>query len=158
VDAVVQVARALPIPIATGERLVSGHEFHELLAKRACAVIQPNVCYAGGISGLRRIAALAEPSFVSVAPHNPNGPIGSMVSVHLGLALPNFLILELVREDVPWRQEIVNKPLQANGGFVEPPTRPGIGIEIVEDIAAAHPGGSPPPHLAFAPDGALVDW
>jgi galactonate dehydratase len=158
VDAMVEVARAIPIPIATGERLASRHEFSELVEKRACAVVQPNVCYCGGVSELRRIAALAETSFVSVAPHNPNGPIGTMVSIHLALALPNFLILEQVRDDVPWRREIVDRPLETVAGYAMPPTGPGIGVELVEEVAAAHPGGSPPPHLRFAPDGALLDW
>lgn len=158
VDAMVEVARALPVPIATGERLATRHEFRELLEKRACAVIQPNVCYCGGVSELRRIAAMAETSFVSVAPHNPNGPIGAMVSVHLALALQNFLILEQVRDDVPWRAEIVDAPIEIDAGWVLPPTRPGIGLEVVEAVAAAHPGGSPRPHRAAAPDGSLLDW
>ncbi len=158
VDAMVEVARALPIPIATGERLASRHEFREVLEKRACAVIQPNVCYCGGVSEFRRIAAMAETALVSVAPHNPNGPIGAMVSVHLALAVPNFLILEQVRSDVPWRAEIVDAPLAIDGGWVAPPTRPGIGVELVEAVAAAHPGNTPRPHRAVAPDGGLLDW
>jgi galactonate dehydratase len=80
VDAMAEVARALPIPIATGERLVTRNEFKELFDKRACAIVQPNVCYCGGVSEFRRIAALAETAMVAVAPHNPNGPIGTMVS------------------------------------------------------------------------------
>lgn len=158
VDAMVEVARALPIPIATGERLVTRNEFREHLEQRACAVIQPNVCYCGGVSEVRRIAAMAETSFISVAPHNPNGPIGTMVSVHLALALPNFLILEQVRGDVPWRREIVDQPLETKDGSVSPPTRPGIGVELIEEVAAAHPGRSPAPHLVFGPDGSLLDW
>jgi galactonate dehydratase len=157
-DAMAEVARAITIPVATGERLVSRHEFREHLDKRACSVIQPNVCYCGGVSELRRVAAMAETSLVSIAPHNPNGPIGSMVSVHLALAIPNFLILEQVRGDVPWRREIVDEPLETKGGYVDPPTRPGIGVELIEEVAAAHPGRSPRPHLAFAPDGSLLDW
>jgi galactonate dehydratase len=158
VEAMVEVARALPIPIATGERLVTRNEFREHLEKRACAVIQPNVCYCGGVSEVRRIAAMAEASLVPIAPHNPNGPIGTMVSVHLALALPNFLILEQVRGDVPWRREIVDRPLETQDGYVSPPTRPGIGVELIEEVAAAHPGRSPAPHLVFAPDGSLLDW
>ena len=158
VDAMVEVARALPIPIATGERLVTRHEFREHLDKRACAVIQPNVCYCGGVSGFLRIASMAETALVSVAPHNPNGPIGAMVSVHLALALQNFLILEQVRGDVPWRGEIVAQPVEIEAGWITPPTRPGIGLEVVEAVAAAHPGGSPRPHRALAPDGTLLDW
>jgi galactonate dehydratase len=158
VDAMFEVARAVDVPIATGERLVTRWEFRELLDRRACAVIQPNVCYCGGVSELRRIAAMAETGFVSVAPHNPNGPIGSMVSVHLALAMPNFLILEQVRDDVAWRREIVDAPLETRDGFIEPPTRPGIGVELVEEVASAHPGRSPRPHLRSGPDGGLLDW
>lgn len=158
VDAMVEVARATRIPIATGERLVTRNEFREHLEKRACAIIQPNVCYCGGVSEVRRVAAMAEASLVPVAPHNPNGPIGTMVSIHLALALPNFLILEQVRGDVPWRGEVVDVPLVTAGGYVDPPTRPGVGVELVEDVAAAHPGGSPRPHLVYASDGSLLDW
>lgn len=81
-----------------------------------------------------------------------------MVSIHVALALPNFLILEQVRDDVPWRRDIVDQPLETRAGYADPPTRPGIGLEVVEEVAAAHPGGSPRPHLRFAPDGALLDW
>ena len=158
VDAMVEVARAIRIPVATGERLVTSGEFHEHLDARACAVLQPNACYVGGISGFRRIAAMAETALVPVAPHNPNGPIGTMVSVHLALATPNFLILEQVRGDVPWRREVVDEPLETVDGSVVPPTRPGIGVEVVEEVAAAHPGGAPGPHLLHAPDGSLLDW
>ena len=157
-EAMAEVARAVPMPIATGERLATTQEFRGYLEKRACAVIQPNVCYAGGISGFRRIAALAETSLVTVAPHNPNGPIGTMVSVHLALAFPNVLILEQVRSDVPWRAEIVDVPIETIGGHVAAPTRPGIGVELVEKVAAAHPGRSPAPHVHAAPDGSFLDW
>jgi galactonate dehydratase len=157
-EAMAEVARAVPIPIATGERLATAQEFRGYLEKRACAVIQPNVCYCGGISGFRRIVALAETSLVPVAPHNPNGPIGTMVSVHLALAFPNVLILEQVRSDVPWRAEIVDAPIEAVSGYVEAPARPGIGLELVEDVAAAHPGRSPAPHPHAAPDGSFLDW
>ncbi len=156
--AVAEVARALPIPIATGERLVARHEFRELLDERACAVIQPNVCYCGGVSELRRIASLAEESLVSVAPHNPNGPIGTIVSIHLALVLPNFLILEHIRDDVPWRKEIVDGALETQDGYAAPPSRPGIGLELVEEVAEAHVGRSPAPHLVSGPDGGLLDW
>ena len=158
VDAMAEVARALPIPIAAGERLATRNEFCELLDERACSVIQPNVCYCGGVSELRRIAALAESSLVVVAPHNPNGPIGTMVSIHLALAIPNFLILEQVRGDVPWRREIVDDVLETHRGYAPTPTRPGIGLELMEEVAVAHPGSSPAPHLAFGPDGAMLDW
>jgi galactonate dehydratase len=157
-DALAEVARAIPIPVAAGERLVERSAFAELLDKRACSIVQPNVCYCGGVSEFRRIASLAETALVPVAPHNPNGPIGTMVSVHLALALSNVPILEHVRGDVPWRDEIVDEPFVTTDGYAGLPTRPGIGVELVEQVAAAHVGRSPRPHLAFAPDGSLLDW
>jgi galactonate dehydratase len=157
-DAMAQVARAVSIPVAAGERLATPHEFRELLDRRACAVVQPNVCYAGGISGVRRIAVLAETALVSVAPHNPNGPIGTIISVHLALAVSNFLILEQVRDDVPWRWDLVDGALAMDNGYASPPAGPGIGVELIEEVADAHPGISPKPHLIAAPDGGLLDW
>jgi galactonate dehydratase len=159
VDALVEVARALPVPIATGERLVTRWEFVELLARRACAVVQPDVCHCGGIAELRRIAALAETAFVGVAPHNPLGPIATAVNIHLALATPNFLIQEVMRADVPWRDDVLDAPLEIVDGHVLPPTRPGIGVEIDEAAAAEHPYRPEPPHArVFHEDGAVADW
>jgi galactonate dehydratase len=157
VDALVEVARALSIPIATGERMHEPRAFRELIDRRACAVVQPNACYCG-VATLRRIAAMADESSIAVAPHNPNGPIGAMVSVHVALAIPNLLILEQVRGDVPWRDELVDDPLAISDGWIEAPTRPGIGVELIEEVAAAHPGGSPRPHTPVGPDGSTLDW
>jgi galactonate dehydratase len=158
VDALVEVARALPIPIATGERLVTRWEFREVLEKRACAVIQPDVCHCGGVAELRRIAAHAETCFVSVAPHNPLGPIATAVNVHLALATPNFLIQEVMRADVPWRDEVVDAPLEIVDGHVLPPTRPGIGVDVDEAAATAHPYRTEPAVRVFDRDGAVGDW
>jgi galactonate dehydratase len=155
---IAEVRRATTIPIATGERLVGRAQFRELFERRAADVVQPDISHCGGLWEARKIAAAAETCSMAVAPHNPNGPIGSMVSVHLALALPNVLILEQVRTDVPWRNEIVDAPIETVGGYVEAPTRPGIGVELVEEVAAAHPGKSPPPHLHAAPDGSFLDW
>jgi len=158
VDALVEVARALPIPIATGERLVTRWEFREVLEKRACAVIQPDVCHCGGVAELRRIAAHAETCFVSVAPHNPLGPIATAVNVHVALSMPNFLIQEVMRSDVPWRDEVVDAPLEIAGGHVLPPTRPGIGVEVDEEAAARYPYAPELPARVFYDDGAVGDW
>ena len=158
VDALVEVARALPVPIATGERLVTRWEFREVLEKRACAVIQPDVGHCGGVAELRRIAAHAETCFVSVAPHNPLGPIATAVNVHLALTMPNFLIQEVMRSDVPWRDEVVDAPLEIVDGHVLPSTRPGIGVEVDEEAAARYPYGSEPAARVFHEDGAVGDW
>ncbi len=158
VAALAEVARALPIPIATGERLVTRYEFREVLEQRACAVIQPDACHCGGISELKRIAAMAEPYFVSVAPHNPVGPIGTMAAIHFALSTPNFLIQEVMSADVPWRAEVVDQPLEIYQGHVLPPTRPGLGVEVDERAAARYAQGPEPKLRYFHPDGAVADW
>src|SRR5581483_9430385 len=101
VDGLLEVARNVPIPIATGERLVGRWEFRELLEKRGCAIVQPDVSHCGGISEARRIAAMAETYNMSVACHNPQGPVSTVASLHVGFAVPNYLIQEVVRQDVP---------------------------------------------------------
>jgi galactonate dehydratase len=158
VEAIMEVARAVRIPIATGERLVTRWEFRELLEKRACAVIQPDVCHCGGVAELRRIAAMAETYDISVAPHNPLGPIATAVNLHVSAAIPNFLIQELMRADVPWRADIVDQPLVITGGYADVPQSPGIGISVDEGAAAAHPYAPEPELRVFHDDGAVADW
>ncbi|MBC7811853.1 MAG: D-galactonate dehydratase, partial [Burkholderiales bacterium] len=158
VDAMVEVARAITIPVATGERLVTRWQFREILEKRACAIIQPDVCHCGGVSEIKKIAAMAETYFISMAPHNPLGPLATMVNIQIGFCTSNFLIQELMRSDVPWRNDVVDDPLQIQNGYVLPPTRPGIGIEINEREAAKHPYKPEDEARYFHPDGSIADW
>ncbi len=157
VPALAEVARAVTIPVATGERLTSRWEFRELLEQRACAVIQPDASHCGGVSEFRRVAAMAETYFVAVAPHCPVGPIGAAVTAHLSLVTPNFLIMEQLRQDVPWRNTIVDTPLQLEGGRVMVGDRPGIGLELIEEEADAHAEIVPLNYRSYAPDGSVVD-
>jgi galactonate dehydratase len=158
VDALAEVASALPIPIATGERLSTRFEFRPLLERRACSVIQPDVCHCGGLTELRKIASMADAYYVAVAPHNPLGPIATMANLHFGLATPNFLIQEIMRGDVPWRDEVVDAPVELRGGRAVPPTRPGLGIAVDEGAAARHPYRPEREMRVFHPDGAVGDW
>ncbi len=157
-DGLAAVARSVPIPVAAGERLVTLREFRSLFEARAVAVAQPDVCHAGGITGVRRIAALAEAHGVVLAPHNPLGPLATMVNVHLGFAIPGFLIQEVMRNDVPWRDEVVDFPLEIVDGHVTPPQRPGIGIEIDERAAARYPYQPEPLVRWYHDDGSVADW
>jgi galactonate dehydratase len=158
VDGLVEVARALPMPIATGERLVLRPQFREIFEKRACAVIQPDVSHCGGISEARRIAAMAETYLVSVACHNPQGPISTAASLHVGFATPNYLIQEVVRKDVPWREDIVTERITVEGGVSRAPTAPGLGIDINEKEAAKHPFQPEVMMAYFHKDGSVADW
>jgi len=158
VDALVEVSRALPFPIATGERLVGRWEFRELIEKRAVSVIQPDVSHCGGISEARRIAAMAETYGISVACHNPQGPVSTSASLQVGFATPNYLIQEVVRKDVPWRNDVVAEPIGMEGGIAHAPTAPGLGIEINEGEAAKHPFQTEVYMPYFHKDGSVADW
>ena len=158
VDGLVEVARALPFPIATGERLVLRQQFREILEKRACAVIQPDVSHCGGISEARRIAAMAETYMISVACHNPQGPVSTAASLHVGFATPNYLIQEVVRKDVPWRHDVVTEPIDMDRGVSRVPTASGLGIDINEKEAAKHPFQPEVTMAYFHKDGSVADW
>jgi galactonate dehydratase len=157
-EGLVEVARALPFPIATGERLVGRWEFRPLLEQRACAIVQPDVSHCGGISEARRIAAMAETYMISVACHNPQGPISTAASTHVGFATPNYLIQEVVRKDVPWRNDVVDEPVALRAGVASPPARPGLGVEINEKEAARHPFEPEVLMAAHHRDGSVADW
>lgn len=157
VDALAEVARAIRIPVATGERLVTRFGFRELFEKRACAVAQPDVCHCGGITELRKIAAMAETYYISMAPHNPLGPVATAVNVQAALCTPNFLIQEAMRADVPYRDEVVDVPLTIKDGYVYPSNRPGIGLEVDEQAAARYPYQPEVIQRDFHPDGSVAD-
>jgi galactonate dehydratase len=154
----VEVARALAIPLATGERLVTRFEFRELLEKRACAVIQPDLCHCGGLWEARKIAAMAETQYVSVAPHNPLGPVATAVAAQFGFATPNYLIQEAIRADVPWRDEVVSESVAVRDGYIYPTDKPGLGVDIDEQAAAKHPFHQEVLMNWFYNDGSVADW
>lgn len=158
IEATAQVTRASRIPIATGERLVGRHQFRELFEKRACHIIQPDLTHCGGLWEARKIAAAAETYSMAVAPHNPNGPISTAVAVQFALATPNWLIQEAITGDVPWRQDVVDDPYFTNDGHIDPPERPGLGIDVNEEEAAKYPFKPEAEQRYFHPDGAVADW
>jgi galactonate dehydratase len=157
-EGIARVARSTSIPIASGERLSHRREFLPLLQMQGIAVAQPDVCHAGGLTEVRRIAALCDTFGVSMAPHNPLGPIATMVNIHLGFATPNFLIQEVMRSDVPWRDEIVQGVTPIVGGYVEPSQAPGIGIDIDFAAAAKRPFREAAPIQWRHEDGSIADW
>jgi galactonate dehydratase len=152
-------ARAkIKVPLAAGERLLHRTEFLPLLEDGLIDVAQPDVCHAGGVTELRKISALCDTYGVTMAPHNPLGPIATMVNVHLGLTTPNFLIQEVMRSDVSWRSEVFSGVPDIKDGHIYPPTAPGIGVEMDEKEAAKHPFVSGNPVQWFHNDGSVADW
>ncbi|MFN8633428.1 MAG: galactonate dehydratase [Chloroflexota bacterium] len=130
IDAMADVKAKSPIPIATGEMLYTKFQFKELLEKRGADIIQPDVCIAGGLLELKKIAAMAEANYVSVAPHNPMGPVATAVNVHFAVSTPNFLILEYSPDDVGKRRDLLVEPLKVTNGYIDVPDAPGLGVEL----------------------------
>lgn len=160
VDDIALIQRAVSTPIATGERLVGVHAFRDLLEKRACSVLQPDITHCGGLSEARRIAAMAEAYRVALAPHNPQGPVSTAASLELGFATPSYVICEAVHLDVPWRQDCIVEGfvVEEEGRVVRPGTRPGLGIEINEAEVAKHPFEQEVLQRSFYRDGSVGDW
>lgn len=160
IDDIALIQRSVKTPIATGERLVGIHAFRELFEKRAVSIIQPDVTHCGGFSEVRRIAAMAEAYRVSMAPHNPQGPISTAASLEFGFSSPSYIICESVHNDVPWRADVVNESytIEKKGKIVRPNEKPGIGIEIDEKEVKKHPFQQEVLQRVFYKDGSVGDW
>ena len=139
-DAMALVAQNVSIPIATGERIHTIHEFAMLLARGAVQYIRPDVCLAGGLTHSKKIAAVAEAHYVGVVPHNPLSPISTAACLQLAASIPNFTIQEYpIGELEPPKSEIVKKPLKHKDGFLIIPEGPGIGVELADDAETRFP-------------------
>ncbi len=160
VDVMAELRRQSPVPLATGERLVTRFGFREIFEKQACHIIQPDLCHCGGLWEAKKIAAMAEAYYMGVAPHNPLGPVANAAALHFALSTPNFLIQEDMLTDVPWRWEVVQHSLQTQDGYWLPTDAPGLGIEVDEEAAKRHPFQQEVLHTTTvrAHDGAILDW
>ena len=148
------VARATSIPIATGERLSTAHDFARVLDCGAAAILQPNLGRVGGIGEAKKIAALAEMRHAQIAPHLYCGPIAAAASIQLAAAIPNFLILESIKTMDGFCGEVLKTPLRWEEGDIVVPDAPGLGVELNEKVARAHPWRGEGLHLnpRLAPD------
>jgi galactonate dehydratase len=141
------VARATSIPIATGERLTTKYEFARVLECRAASILQMALGRVGGILEARKIAAMAETYYAQIAPHLYCGPVEGAANVHFAASLPNFLILESIETWGGFHAQILKKPIRWEEGYVIPPSDPGLGIELNEEVALAHPYDGAKLHL-----------
>jgi len=133
------VAEKTSIPIATGERLSTRYEFARVLNTNAAAILQMAISRVGGILEAKKIASMAEPYYAQIAPHLYCGPIEGAANVQLACCTPNFLILESIKDWKGFHADILRKPMQWEDGYVIPPAEPGIGVELNEEVARAHP-------------------
>jgi len=164
--AMARIAEKIQIPIATGERFSNLYEFQALLARNAMEYARVDLCLCGGITGARKVAALAEAHNVMVVPHNPLSPIGLAACLQLDAAIPNFAIQEyttgfennvMVSQTHHLGTDLVDAVPLPVAGFVAIPERPGLGMDLVPDPAAVRPPLHKPVRMRLHQDGAPVD-
>ena len=136
VDEMARVAAHTSIPIASGERLVTLYEFSELLEKQAAQIIQLDVGQCGGILESKKIAAIAEAHYAMIAPHMYVGPVAAAAAVQVDTCSPNFLIQEY--NGGALHEALFKAPIRFANGFIEPPTTPGLGLELDDDAVKRH--------------------
>jgi galactonate dehydratase len=141
VDELSLVQRETTIPIAAGERWATIYGVRPFLEKHAVDYLQCDLVNCGGITGMKKIAALAEAHSIGMAPHNPNGPLATVMNLHYAAAIPNFLMLETIGSEADERltDEMLAKPVKAKGGVYALPDGPGFGVELVQAALDAHP-------------------
>ncbi|SEM20392.1 L-alanine-DL-glutamate epimerase [Roseovarius azorensis] len=135
--AMTQVAQAVRIPVATGERLTTKAEFAAVLQAGAAAILQPALGRAGGIWEMKKVAAIAEAHNAQMAPHLYAGPVEWAANIHLAASIPNILMAESI--ETPFHDALIGGGIRVENGLVTPPEAPGLGIEVNEDLARAHP-------------------
>lgn len=134
-----EVARAQPVPLATGERLTTKAEFATLLRLGGVRILQPALGRVGGLWEAKKIAAMAEGFNAQVAPHLYAGPVEWAANVHLGASIPNLLIVETIEQGGDFHQRLIGHALRWEDGYIQVPDTPGLGIAVDEDLARAHP-------------------
>ena len=140
VDALAALQRSTNIPIATGEGLFGHYGFREVLQKQAARILQPDVARTGGITAMKKIAGMADSQYVTIAPHNPNGPVSTAASMHVAASIPNFLIME---EGSTYRETEIYKEVfggawKADLASWEIPESPGLGVDFSAEFLREH--------------------
>lgn len=146
------------LPIATGERFTSIFQFQDLLQAKGCDYVRPDVCLCMGITGSKKVAALAEAHHVKVIPHNPLSPISTAACVQIDACIPNFALQEYTGESESPKRELVKKTLTLEAGYLLVPDTPGIGIELDEEHIGRLTPLSGTPGTPIGLDGSVQDW
>jgi len=165
VKAMARIARRSTTPIATGERLVASFSCRELIELGVADILQTDINHVGGITALWKVAAMAEASGISMAPHACEGPIGSLATVHVDAATPNFLVQEIcsgvqpeMKEKV-WEEWLGFPAMRMVNGRFPLPQKPGLGFDLTEDALKKYPfGGTRPMARVFHQDGSVAAW
>ena len=150
VDAMAEVARATTVPVATGERLSTKAEFAAVLRAGAANILQPALGRAGGLWETKKISTIAEAFNAQMAPHLYAGPIEWAANIHLAVSIPNILMAETI--ETPFHDALIKGTIQVENGHVQAPETPGLGIEVDEALARAHPWNGSDLHLQMQED------
>ena len=145
IEEMAKVARAVRIPISTGERLTTKAEFAPVLRSGAATILQPALGRAGGIWEMKKVAAMAEAYNAQMAPHLYAGPIEWAANIHLAVSIPNILMAETI--ETPFHDQLIKGSIRVEDGFIHAPTAPGLGIDVDEDLARANPLNADHLHL-----------
>lgn len=151
-SALAEVARATTIPVAAGERLTSKAEFARLLEVRGASILQMNLGRVGGLLEAKKIAGMAEAFGAQIAPHLYCGPIVGAANAQLAACCPNFLILESIGKWDGFHGELIKTAMRWEEGHLILSDAPGLGVELNEDVARAHPYEGDRLHLEMQPD------
>lgn len=134
-----QVKDRVRVSIAAGERLYNRYEYRQFFELGCSDYIQPDISHAGGLFEMRMLGAEAEARHIGFCPHNPSGPVANAATLQLAACVPNFVMLEMMMTDVPYRAEICDEDLTIKGGRMVIPDRSGIGIDLNEKELLKHP-------------------
>ena len=165
-DSMAEVAANIKIPIATGERIHTLQEFMMLVNRKALRYLRADVILCGGITGLKKIAVLAEANDLLIVPHNPCSPICTAASVHVDASTAAFAIQEYPNDSRMRTQpgtgekfplnEIVTDTIKCDRGYLIVPDAPGLGIDLVDDAEKKFPYDQYPIRMRTGVDGGFV--
>jgi galactonate dehydratase len=165
VKAMARIARRSTTPIATGERLIASYGTRELIEMGVVDILQTDINHVGGVTGLWKVAACADASGISMAPHACEGPIGGLATIHVDAAMPNFLVQEICSgvvagpKEKVWEEWLGFPAMRMVSGRFPLSQKPGLGFDLSEEALKKYPfGGTKPMARVFHKDGSVAEW
>jgi len=160
-----RIARRSTTPIATGERLIASYGTRELIEMGVVDILQTDINHVGGVTALWKVAACADASGISMAPHACEGPIGGLATIHVDAAMPNFLVQEICSgvvagpKEKVWEEWLGFPAMRMVNGRFPLSQKPGLGFELTEEALKKYPfGGTKPMARVFHKDGSVAEW
>ena len=140
IAALAKAAEKINLPVATGERLHNKYEYRELINLQAADILQPDITQTGGFLETKKIAAMGDMCYMTVAPHNVGGPVSTATALHFAACTTNFKIQEHFNDfSEAWVKEAATGCPEVIDGYFSLPDGPGLGMELNEDLIAEHP-------------------